>query len=82
MLTAERSNFPTDLYMLEGLIRVRGGTHQLVLIDDPKELLLGGIDLSRVAVVLLTHVSYRNGRMLDMKAITDAVHERCCSPSH
>ena len=69
-VAAERSNFPTDLYMLEGLIGVRGGKHELVLIDDPQDLLTGGIDLSNVAVVLLTHVSYRSGRMLPMRDIT------------
>ena len=71
---AERGNFPTDLYMLEGLIGVRGGKHRLVLVDDPMKLLTGGIDLSDVAVVLLTHVSYRSGRMLPMRVITLAVH--------
>ena len=60
--------------MLEGLIGVRGGRHRLVLVEDPLELLTGGADLSDVAVVLFTHVSYRSGRMLTMKDITSAVH--------
>ena len=60
--------------MLEGLVDVRGGRHRLVLIDDPLELLAGGVDLSDVAAVLLTHVSYRSGRTLPMRDITSAVH--------
>jgi kynureninase len=60
--------------MLEGLIEVRGSKYELVLVDDPRELVIGDIDLDDVAVVLLTHVSYRTGRMLEMKAITAAVH--------
>ena len=60
--------------MLEGLIGVRGGRHRLVLIDDPHDLLTGGVNLADVAVVLLTHVSYRSGRMLPMRDITSTVH--------
>lgn len=73
----ERQNFPTDLYMLEGLIRSRGNHHKLVLLDDPRELADGQYDFSGVAAVLLTHVSYCSGRMLDMPAITSAIHKGC-----
>ena len=61
--------------MLEGLIGVRGGKHRLVLLERPEDLLEGGVDLADVAVVLLTHVSYRSGRMLQMKPITSVVQD-------
>lgn len=77
----ERGNFPTDLYMLEGLIKARGGRHKLVLLDEPAEEINEDSDLSDVAVVLLTHVSYRSGRMLDMKKITNIVHNKCVCPT-
>lgn len=74
--SAEKANFPTDLYILEGLIRTKGGGYKLVLLDDPVDLMREKVDLDRVAVVLLTHVAYNTGRMLDMEGITSAVHQR------
>ena len=62
--------------MLEGLIKIRGGKHRLVLVEDSSEIARGETCMDDVAVVLLTHVSYCSGRMLDMKGITSAVHER------
>ena len=71
----ERGNFPTDLYMLEGLIRHLDAGHKLRLVNSPEEI-MEAID-SDVAVAVLTHVSYRTGRMLDMAAITAHAHSRC-----
>ena len=70
---AERANFPTDLYMLEGLIRQLGSKYVLRLADNDSEISSSiGAD---VAVVVLTHVSYRTGRMLDMAKYTRLAHE-------
>ncbi len=67
-IVSERHNFPTDLYIAEALARERG--LELVLADSPEQLmpLLDG----RVAVLMLTHVNYRTGRMHDMAALTRA----------
>lgn len=61
--------------MLEGLIQIRGDRHSILLVDDPEELVSANVPLHNVAVVLLTHISYSTGRMLDMQRITKAVHE-------
>ena len=64
-------NFPTDLYMAQGLIHQLGGRHELRLVDDadiPQHL------NDDVAVLLLTHVNYKTGRMYDMPALTRAAH--------
>ena len=74
-LCAERWNFPTDLYMLEGLLATRGGKNELKYLNDPREILNKPDWLNETAVVLLTHVSYSTGRMLDMKAITKVIQE-------
>jgi len=71
VILSERSNFPTDLYIAESLAAERG--FELVLVDDaeglPQRL---GPD---VAVLMLTHVNYRSGRMHDMAALSRAAHE-------
>ena len=72
VIVSEKSNFPTDLYMAEGLSALLGGRHELRLIEDPSE--LPGALTDDVAVLMLTHVNYRTGYMHDMKAVTDAAH--------
>ena len=66
-------NFPTDLYMAQGLIAQLGGHHELRLVDA--EQLAEQIDDS-VAIITLTHVNYKTGRMYDMAAITAAAQAK------
>jgi kynureninase len=70
VILSERSNFPTDLYIAEALARERG--FELVLADADE--LPARLDHA-VAVLMLTHVNYRSGRMHDMAALTHAAHE-------
>ncbi len=69
VLVSERSNFPTDLYIAEGLCRDLGW--ELVLLE-PDE--LPGRLGPDVAVLMLTHVNYRTGRMHDLAALTAQAH--------
>lgn len=69
IVLSERSNFPTDLYIAEGLCRERSYTLQLVEAEDIAKSLTPA-----VAVLLLTHVNYRTGAMHDMGAVTAAAH--------
>jgi kynureninase len=69
VLVSERSNFPTDLYIAEGLCAERGYTLKLV---EPEE--IAGALNSDVAILMLTHVNYRTGAMHDMAAVTQAAH--------
>ena len=68
-IVSERSNFPTDLYIAEGLCRERGLRLQLV---EPEEI-AGAVD-DDTAVLMLTHVNYRTGAMHDMASVTRAAH--------
>ena len=72
VIVSERSNFPTDLYVAEGLAALAGRGHELRLVDAP-ESVESAIDTD-VAVVMLTHVNYRTGRMFDMDAVTARAH--------
>jgi kynureninase len=69
VILSERSNFPTDLYVAESLARERGCTLVLADTDDIPAQLDG-----RVAVLMLTHVNYRTGRMHDMAALSSLAH--------
>jgi len=70
VILSERSNFPTDLYIAEALARERGFDLQLADADELPALLN-----ERTAVLMLTHVNYRTGRMHDMAALTQAAHK-------
>jgi kynureninase len=67
-IVSERHNFPTDLYIAESLAAERGFT--LVLADRPED--LPALQGEHTAVLMLTHVNYRSGRMHDMAAVTRA----------
>lgn len=69
VILSDTGNFPTDLYMAQGLIDTIGKNHELKLVE-PEEVIAALQD--DVAVLMLTHVDYRTGRLHDMKAITAA----------
>ncbi len=68
-IVSERTNFPTDLYIAETFAREHD--MELDLVDDHD--VAAHVD-ERTAMVLVTHVNYRTGRMHDMAVVTRAVH--------
>lgn len=73
VIVSEASNFPTDLYIAEGLAELLQQGYSLRLVNSPDEL-PHAIDPD-VAVVMLTHVNYKTGYMYDMHALTTLSHE-------
>jgi kynureninase len=73
VILSEPDNFPTDLYMAQGLIDLLGNKHELRL--KPADEIFDSIDAD-TAVVMLTQVNYRTGRMHEMKAITARAREQ------
>jgi kynureninase len=71
VIVSERENFPTDLYVAQGLMALLGG-HELRLV--PRSDLPGALD-EKVAVVTLTHVDFRSGEVHDMGDFTRRCHE-------
>ncbi len=73
VVLSDTGNFPTDLYMAEGLLASldRGHTLKTVAPDAVIDALTDD-----VAVLMLTQVDYRTGRMHDMQTITTAAHEK------
>ena len=72
ILLSDSGNFPTDLYMAQGLIDTMEKGHKLQ--TPPPEEVMDTID-ENVAVVFLTHVDYRTGRVHDIDTITRRAHE-------
>ena len=71
VILSDHGNFPSDLYMANGLIRSLGQGHEVRLVA-PEEI-ADAIDES-VAVLMLTEVDYRTGRLHDMARLTEAAH--------
>jgi kynureninase len=69
-IVADGTDFPTDLYIADSVARERGLELRLVGPDGLSKAIGGD-----TAVVLLTHVHYRTGRMHDMPALTRAAHD-------
>ena len=71
IILSDSGNFPSDLYMAEGLAAALGRGYQLKVVAP--EAVAEAIDES-IAVLMLTQVDYRTGRLHDMKALTEKAH--------
>jgi len=73
IVLSNRDNFPTDLYMAQGVSKLLGEhVCNLRLVDEDN--LINSIN-EDTAVVLLTQVNFRTGRLLDMEGITRQAHK-------
>ncbi|WP_413720296.1 kynureninase [Silicimonas sp. MF1-12-2] len=72
VILSDTGNFPSDLYMAQGLVRTLGGNHELRVV--PPEDVEAAMD-DDLAVLMLTEVDYRTGRRHDMPALTARAHE-------
>jgi len=66
-ILSQKRNFPTDLYVAQGLAEVLGLDLRAV---EPDEI-IGAID-GDTAVVTVTHVDYRSAAFYDMHAVSEA----------
>ena len=71
VILSDTGNFPSDLYMAEGLCRTLGNGYELRTVAP--EDVMEALDDS-VAVLMLTEVDYRTGRRHDMPALTARAH--------
>ncbi|EBA10664.1 kynureninase [Roseobacter sp. CCS2] len=67
VILTDSGNFPSDIYMAEGLIKSLGRGHELRVVapEDVENHINDDL-----AVLMLTQVDYRTGRLHDMKALT------------
>ncbi len=71
---SERNNFPTDVHILQGAIANVFPQARLALAGDDDESVLALLDAD-TAVVCLSHVNYRTGRLRNMTRLTKAAHD-------
>ena len=72
VLVSQRDNFPSNLYMMQGLVDLLDRGFELRLSDsqDVEDRIRDD-----VAVVCLTHVNFKTGAMHDLERITALAHE-------
>jgi kynureninase len=73
VIVSEKDNFPTDLYVAQGLSKLLGSRHELRLVSWDE--LPDAVD-GDTAALMSTQVNYRTGAMRDMAAVTARAHER------
>ncbi len=81
-IVTDTLNFPSDLYILQGLVRMLGGKHKIVRIGSRDDDVTPDLDELAAAIdedtalVTLSHVLFKSGYLYDMTAITSMVHQR------
>lgn len=72
-------NFPSDLYVMQGALKLAGDGYRLDIIHSPdgivipSELLRAAVDQD-TAVVVLTHTAFKSGFVYDMNAVAETAH--------
>jgi kynureninase len=80
-IVSDDLNFPSDLYVLEGIARLAGPAHELTLVRSrdgitlPTELLTPALD-GNTALVALTQTSFKSSFTYNLASVTEAAH-RC-----
>ncbi len=78
-ILTDNLNFPSDLYIMQGAIDLLDKQHQLEILPSPDGIhgpvaeLQAALD-EEVALVVLSHTTFKSGYMYDLAAITAAVH--------
>ena len=73
VILSEATNFPTDVYMMQGIEAFSGGRLKAVTVDP--DAVLDRLD-EDVAVLLLTQVHYKSGLVRDMADVTRRAHAK------
>ncbi|MCJ7533930.1 MAG: kynureninase [Anaerolineales bacterium] len=79
-IVSDTFNFPSDLYILQGIIDLLGNVHRLELIPSEDRITItpeaieSAID-NDTALVSLTHVAFKSAFMYDMGYVTEQAHQ-------
>ncbi|MEA3460890.1 MAG: kynureninase [Bacteroidota bacterium] len=78
-IISDDMNFPSDLYILQGLIRQFGESHSMRLLKSPDGISSDMTELVRMvnhntALISLSHVAYKSAYMYDLERVTKLAH--------
>jgi kynureninase len=73
IVLSDSGNFPTDLYVAQGAVKALGRGHEMKIVapEEVEAALAPG-----VAVLMITQVDYRTGRLHDMASLTAKAHDQ------
>ncbi len=81
-IVTDTLNFPSDLYILQGVADLLNCAHEIVRIGSQDDditpdlaVLESAID-ERTALVTLSHVTFKSGYLYDMRHLTQLAHQR------
>ena len=80
-IVTDELNFPSDLYILQGLVKHFGEGYELVVVSSRDGMTIDSRDLKEkiddnTALVSLSHVAFKSAFRYNMKEITALVHEK------
>lgn len=80
-IVSDTMNFPSDLYIIQGLIEQLNGKAKLNLVDSRDGVVVEEQDIARqlndnTAVLTLSHVAFKSAFMHDMNVVTQMAHDR------
>ena len=80
-IISDSLNFPTDLYVLQGLIEQQFQSHSLKIIESKDEISITEEQISaeldqNTAFLTLSHVVFKSAFMYDMKKINDLANQK------
>lgn len=78
-IVIDRDNFPTDRYLVEGIAAETGTTIRWIDTEHDSGVTVELLDAAvteRTALVLVSHVAYRSGYLVDAPAATRLIHGR------
>ena len=79
-IISDDMNFPSDLYIMQGLIKQLGAKHKLSLLKSPDGISsdMSELDLMlnrNTALITLSHVAYKSSYLYDMEQVTRLAHQ-------
>ncbi len=72
VILTQHGNFPTDVHVLQGIVKASGGRVSLHFVESEDEA-VEALD-ETIAVAALSHVDYRSGERWNMVRVTKAAH--------
>ncbi len=76
-IVLDRENFPTDRYLIESIAADRGLVVRWIDVDLAGGVTTDALDAvvsAQTALVVLSHVAYRSGYLIDVPAAVDIIH--------